>query len=179
MSNLKLCNKCKTEIKRGVRLDNKVYPMSHTLKIFSWTGEGGLSSEREYDLCDKCYNEFQKFLSYNIDNVNSHIDTANNENAQSNITVANSSAKQYVKKADLEIDEDSINAVGINRNADDVISNLIQIGVGLKGIKSVMKCGNTHWYNTKLFNKFQKYMWKIFFGIDIEETKSLYETIKE
>lgn len=51
----------------------------------------------------------------------------------------------------------------------EMINNSIQIGTGLPKIKSIMKCGNIYLYSTKTFNKFQKYMWKIFFGVDIYE----------
>ena len=37
--------------------------------------------------------------------------------------------------------------------------------------KSVMKCGNVTINNTRNFNWFQRLMWKLFFGFEIENIK--------
>lgn len=58
------------------------------------------------------------------------------------------------------------------KKQNELINNSIQIGIGLPKIKSIMKCGNVYLYTTKTFNKFQKYMWKVFFGVDIEEKQN-------
>lgn len=57
--------------------------------------------------------------------------------------------------------------VGENMNTNSIIENSIVIGSGLKDIKSVMKCGNIYLQTTKVFNKFEKFMWKKFFGVEI------------
>ena len=49
--------------------------------------------------------------------------------------------------------------------------NTIQIGIGLPKIKSHFKIGNVIIHNTNLFNWFHRMMWKLFFGVEIENLK--------
>ena len=153
----KLCDKCKNEIKCGVRLDGgEPYPGFYSIRIRKFTGEGVCcNADIEYHLCEKCYDEVIGFLSYK-DNSNSHVDT--NPAYKAN---------QYV--IGLKEDQDKTILIGKEMNTNDAIPNSIQVGVGLKGIKSILKCGNIYWYTTKIFSRFQKKMWKLFFGVEIQE----------
>lgn len=50
-------------------------------------------------------------------------------------------------------------------------SNTIEIGIGWPNIKSRLKIGNMVIHNTHHFNWFQRNMWKLFFGFEIENIK--------
>ena len=155
-----ICDKCKHEIKRGIRTDGKVNPSYSILELKSFTGAGGHRYTKEFYLCEKCQNKFINFLLYN-EHSYSHVDTVNNQSSKQYTDVAYDSNKYYYN--------DKTVLIGKNSNTNNAISNSVQIGVGLNGIKSIAKCGNWYLYTTKVFNKFQKKMWKKFFGINIEE----------
>lgn len=162
-----LCDKCKKEIKYGIRLDGgEPYPYYYEVEVKEFNGEGALRSDKKYHLCEKCHNEFEKFLYDNNENLNSHVYTIDDMRFKSEHQCT--AVGNYAKES-KEYYNDKTVFIGENCNTYKSIPNSIQIGVGMKDIKSVMKCGNTYWYNTKVFNKFQKKMWKIFFGVEIEE----------
>ena len=54
---------------------------------------------------------------------------------------------------------------------DEMRLNTIEIGCGLSNIKSYLKIGNMVFRNTRYFNWFQRKMWKLFFGFEIENVK--------
>lgn len=55
-------------------------------------------------------------------------------------------------------------------------SNTIQIGYGWPKTKSHLRIGNMVIYNTHHFNWFERKMWKLFFGFEIENVEENYET---
>lgn len=52
-----------------------------------------------------------------------------------------------------------------------IASNTIEIGYGWPEIKSHLKIGNLIIHNTHRFNWFERKMWKLFFGFEIENVK--------
>jgi hypothetical protein len=59
----------------------------------------------------------------------------------------------------------------IARGIDGVMPNTFVVGYGWPEIKSHLKIGNMVIHNTHHFNWFQRKMWKLFFGFDIENVK--------
>ena len=59
--------------------------------------------------------------------------------------------------------------VFINRGIDDDPKTLT-VRIATQN-KSILKVGNLIVYNTRRFNLFQRCMWKLFFGIEIENIK--------
>lgn len=49
--------------------------------------------------------------------------------------------------------------------------NTIEIGIGMSETKSHIKIGNLIIHNTHRFNWFNRKMWKLFFGFEIENIK--------
>ena len=153
-----LCNKCKNEIQRGVGgYKEGDCPVYFRIKVDKFSSIGQYMGCKEYDLCENCHNEFTNFKSYTYygkhsENDNSHVDAI-----QTQYTVG------------MRENKDKSVLIGEEVTTNDEIKNSIQIGKELKNNKSVLKCGNTYWYSTKIFNKFQKKMWKKFFGIEIKE----------
>ncbi len=77
--------------------------------------------------------------------------------------------KQYVKVAKEDISSSNF-AVGCGSfTTNDLKSNAIHVGLGLRDIKSEMQLGNVYFYTTKKFNMLEKKMWKLFFGVTIRK----------
>ena len=56
-------------------------------------------------------------------------------------------------------------------NLSELNSYQIEIGYGWPKIKSHLKVGNLTIHNTRRFNWFERKMWKLFFGFDIENVE--------
>ena len=52
-----------------------------------------------------------------------------------------------------------------------IAPNTIDVGFGWPNIKSHIKIGNIVIHNTHRFNWFERKMWKLFFGFEIENVK--------
>ena len=67
------------------------------------------------------------------------------------------------------IDRDGVVSIQIPEDQRDIFygNNTIEIGVGLEN-KSHLKVGNLVFYNTRRFNWFERKMWKLLLGFDIE-----------
>lgn len=144
-----ICNRCRKEIKRGIRTyGGEPFPPYYDLLIHKYDPSGALISRAHYHLDEECYKEFEEFI---------------NSDRQGKI-----SGHGYVigKKDDTQ--NETAYVVGERVMP---IPNTTTIGSMLKNNKSVMSIGNAHIYTTKVFNKFQKYMWKKTFGIEIKEVE--------
>lgn len=173
----RICNKCKKEIKRGVRTDGGfVYPSSYTLELRKFTGEGRLFGTKRYDLCNKCRKKFEEFISskkYDNDICNVCYKDFKKEFFDSEECSDSNNEQTTVEK----YKENGGYAVAncIRATAETYgknvmpIENTVQVGDMLDNIKSVMIAGNVHLHTTKKFNKLQKYMWKKLFGVEIKE----------
>ena len=123
---------------------------------------------KEYDLCENCKKVFDEFMDNEFNKPISDDELHN----------------ILIKDSDTMNDNFHIKAHGGNNNGNQYtsytiddhvmpIENSIQIGNMLKPIKSDMIIGNLHIYNSKKFNKFEKFMWKKFFGFEIEDVEKI------
>lgn len=154
MSTQTICNKCNSEIKTSITLSNNASSYVENAPFYQfnlrkYTCGGALINDKEYHLCESCGNLFNDFISEKNDiSTKTYSKTENGYNICKN-----------------EKNNTSY-AVGDHIMP---IPNTFQVGNMLNNIKSVMIIGNIHIYTTKIFNKFQKYMWKKVFGVEIKE----------
>ena len=178
MSLQTICNKCKKEITTGIHMDNNSqYDESpyYELRVRKYSCIGQLLNDKEYHLCESCDELFNEF-------INTKLDESNTNNGES--IPLSSEELDYILKKDSDDTSNHFKCTiahsDVNKNnrqytsytlGDHVtpIKDTIQIGNMLKPIKSDMVIGNVHIYNTKKFNKLEKFMWKKFFGFEIKE----------
>ena len=178
MSLQTICNKCKKEIATGIHTDsNSQYDELpyYELRVRKYSCIGQLLNEKEYHLCESCRDLFDEFINTKLDvsNINNEESIPFSSEELSDILTKDSD--DISKDFKCTIAHDDVN--GNNRQyssyalGDHVmpIENTIQIGNMLKPIKSDMVIGNVHIYNSKKFNRFEKFMWKKFFGFEIKE----------
>lgn len=58
-----------------------------------------------------------------------------------------------------------------NLSESNLISNTIEIGIGMPKTKSHLKVGNLVIHNTHRFNWLERKMWKLLLGFDIENVE--------
>jgi hypothetical protein len=58
-----------------------------------------------------------------------------------------------------------------NLSESNLLSNTVEIGVGLPKTKSHLRVGNLVLHNTHHFNWFHRKMWKLLLGFDIENVE--------
>lgn len=172
MSTQVICNKCGNKIKTNINVSsNSQYNELPYCKLYlhKYSYRGMLIDKKEYHLCESCGKLFDEFI--NIDMELSKLKNTSDKELNYIIT----------KNSNMNSDNlHSTIAYGGKSNCDQhtaytlgdhvmPIENTIQIGNMLKPLKSDMVIGNVHIYNTKKFNKLEKFMWKKFFGIEIKE----------
>ena len=77
---------------------------------------------------------------------------------------------KFTKGNNSQLDNEFIEPIAFGVT-DEMKLNTIEIGCGLSHIKSYLKIGNMVIRNTHHFNWFQRKMWKLFFGFEIENVE--------
>ena len=134
-----VCDKCGKPIIRGIRLDGGINKSSSTLKLYKWTGEGKLIRELKYDLCRSCTNSFDNFINIKDDEI-----------IKDDFTKEENTSTYKFSDTEYTIMDREVKTLGFIKS------------------KTHMTIGDVTICTSKIFNKFEKFMWKKCFGVDIE-----------
>ena len=171
MSTKTICNRCNTEIKTGISIgDDTGYPPYYKLDICKYSHTGRLiESSKDYHLCENCGNIFEnEFINAKKDDtITRYIENLSNEEVSNFLN-----SKKYLNNSHV----DSYKGTTVYGDCSVVkpidseyAPNTINLSANLSKDRSDMVIGNVHIHTTKLFNKLEKFMWKKFFGVTIEE----------